>query len=233
MNVATAALAAGLPFTLGSPASFDGLTVIPLFARAGRLEYIGFAEAVAAGLGVRVTPGGGTRVVVENPLPHRVLVYAGEELVAARRLRARRTALIEADSVATLPAAAAPTAEAAGANVAAYRDALPRRDGQSGALVAVGGVVAALDFVGRSDVFAGLYAGLLHRYVLRAAGSRDARPLSPGAAARFLASIDGRRLRLARAVAAGSETRYDGAVFGVELSAHGEVVAMTVYPRAE
>lgn len=42
-----------------------------------------------------------------------------------------------------------------------YGQALRRADGQCGAIVAIAGEIRCLDFVGRSDVFAGLYAKLL------------------------------------------------------------------------
>jgi hypothetical protein len=42
-----------------------------------------------------------------------------------------------------------------------YAQALPRLDGQSGVVVGVAGGIACLDYVSRSDVFAGLYLKLL------------------------------------------------------------------------
>jgi hypothetical protein len=55
-----------------------------------------------------------------------------------------------------------------GASLEEYVARLPRRDGQCGAIVCLGGRVTCLDFVGRSDVYAGLYAKLLRGYALDA-----------------------------------------------------------------
>ena len=49
-----------------------------------------------------------------------------------------------------------------------YLAALPRQEGQCGAIVAVGGRVVCLDYVSRSEVYAGLYAKLLRGYALDA-----------------------------------------------------------------
>ena len=49
-----------------------------------------------------------------------------------------------------------------------YLAALPRQEGQCGAIVCVGGRVVCLDYVSRSEVYAGLYAKLLRGYALDA-----------------------------------------------------------------
>jgi hypothetical protein len=111
-----------------------------------------------------------------------------------------------------------------------YAEALPRRDGQCGAIVGIAGEIRCLDFVGRSDVFAGLYAKLLRGYALEAIE----RPLDKAleGVERFLAAIDREGARLVPAVGVGTEARLDGAVVvGTELSAHGEVVTLTAFPR--
>ena len=42
-----------------------------------------------------------------------------------------------------------------------YLQALPRLDGQAGVIVGIAGELVCLDYVSRSDVFAGLYLKLL------------------------------------------------------------------------
>jgi hypothetical protein len=111
-----------------------------------------------------------------------------------------------------------------------YGEALPRLHGQSGALVAVGGEIVCLDFVSRSDVFAGLYRKLLRGYALQAVERPLERPLRRRAVERFLAAIDRGSAQMAQTPGAGSTLRYGGGVRGSELSAYGELVALTVYP---
>src|SRR3954470_2444886 len=55
-----------------------------------------------------------------------------------------------------------------GATIDEYVAALPRQGGQCGVIAGIGGVLACLDYVGRADVFAGLYAKLLRGYALDA-----------------------------------------------------------------
>jgi len=71
-----------------------------------------------------------------------------------------------------------------------YGQALRRADGQWGAIVAIAGEIRCLDFVGRSDVFAGLYAKLLRGYALEAVERPFDRPLRKIAVTRFLAAIN-------------------------------------------
>src|SRR4051812_46453014 len=78
------------PFTLGEPASFAGLTLIPLYPTdEPRLEYIGLDEAVASGLTVTEVSDAGAvgTLFVSNPLDANVLLYDGEELVGAKQNR--------------------------------------------------------------------------------------------------------------------------------------------------
>ena len=110
-----------------------------------------------------------------------------------------------------------------------YARALPRLDGQCGALVAVAGEIGCLDYVGRSDVFAGLYGKLLRSYALEAIEHPVDKPLRRRTVERFLASIDRAGAKLVPAAGVGTETRFEGAVIGTELSAHGEVVALTAF----
>lgn len=110
--------------------------------------------------------------------------------------------------------------------------AFPRLEGQSGAAVAIGGRVACLDFVGRSDVWAGLHAKLVRGYALdaleaRAGGEFPARDLSRLLKAWFRA----RRVRRPD-VGLGVESALDGPAAGSELVHEGEVVALTLFPAA-
>jgi hypothetical protein len=107
-----------------------------------------------------------------------------------------------------------------------YTVALPRLDGQSGALVAVAGQVVCLDYVSRSDVFAGLYAKLLRGYALDALERPVEKPLRPGAVEAFLDAMSDRRGPLFHSAGIGSATRFRGVVAGQELVAEGEVVAL-------
>jgi hypothetical protein len=108
-----------------------------------------------------------------------------------------------------------------------YAAALPRLDGQSGALVAVAGRVTCLDFVSRSDVFAGLYVKLLQGYALEAVETPVERPVE--GVDGFLEALRLRRGRIAETAGVGSSIRFGGPVVGSELVAHGEVVALTAH----
>jgi hypothetical protein len=281
-----------LPFRLGEPHGFAGLTVLPLFGPPPAFEYVGLDEAVARGLVVGELAGGGAveTVAVENPLAEAVLLYEGELLVGAQQNRiVRRTALVAAGATVEIPVtcvergrwtprtpsfsvaphaaypalrrlqhatavqdsswtevraksdrlgAASPT-EAADALYDAHAPAvdeyardLPRVPGQCGAIALIAGRVSVLDYVSRADVFAGLHAKLLRGYALDALETRAPVPLRRREVARFLAQIDLSGVRLADPVALGTEGRLGGDVFGVELTAFGELVALTAYPRA-
>jgi len=278
-----------LPFELGSPRSFRGLTLVPLFpSGAPALEYVGLDEASAHGL--TVSELGAEGVVewlrVENPLSELVLLYEGEELVGAKQNRIlEQTILAGAGSTLKVPAkcvergrwsrrtehfAPAPRAAYPGlrrakfagqaavwADVAAkaarlqacsptdaaeelyvsrrstldeYVQALPRLDGQSGAVVGIGGRLVCLDYVSRSDVFAGLYLKLLRGYALDAIESPVEKPLSQAAVGRFLGELElaGRAAR--PAVGAGELRSFDGFALGSELVEDGEVVALSAFP---
>jgi hypothetical protein len=54
------------------------------------------------------------------------------------------------------------------ASLEEYVEALPRLDGQAGAIVGIAGELVCLDYVSRSEVFAGLYLKLLRGYALSA-----------------------------------------------------------------
>jgi len=110
-----------------------------------------------------------------------------------------------------------------------YAAALPRADGQSGSLVAVGGRAVCLDWVSRPDVYAGLHAKLLQGYALEAVETPREAPLDRVSVDRFLAGVNGREGRIVETSGIGSATRFAGAAIGTELVAHGEVVALTAH----
>jgi ARG/rhodanese/phosphatase superfamily protein len=117
-----------------------------------------------------------------------------------------------------------------GGTIDEYLAALPRVDGQCGVIAAIGGRVACLDYVGRADVFAGLHAKLLRGYALDALEHRAAKPVRREAVDGFLRDVAAAQRRLAPAIGLGSESRFSGPVLGIELAAHGEVVALTAFP---
>jgi hypothetical protein len=90
-----------------------------------------------------------------------------------------------------------------------YVAAFPRLDGQSGAVAAVGGRIACLDWVSRSDVWAGLHAKLVRGYALSALEVPAGGSVGPDEVAQLLE--DGLR---------------------AELVVEGETLAMTVFPAA-
>jgi hypothetical protein len=275
-----------LPFELGEPRSFGGLTILPLYPQSSSVEYIGLDEAVAHGLQIHEVDEHGVveELPLLNSLDELVRLYEGEELVGAKQNRiVEWTILAEAHSKLTVPVhcvergrwayrsqrfapadhAASPelrrhkgqtevwaevSAKSARLGIASptdaqadlytararsldqYVEALPRLGGQSGALVAVAGEPVCLDFVSRPDVFAGLYKKLLRGYALQAVERPVERPLRRRAVERFLAAIDRGSAQMVHTPGAGSTLRYGGAVRGSELSAFGELVALTVYP---
>ncbi len=117
-----------------------------------------------------------------------------------------------------------------GSTLDEYLAALPRLDGQCGIVAGIGGVLACLDYTGRADVFAGLYAKLLRGYALDAIERPVEKPLRRATVQRFLRAVAAAPRRLAPAVGLGSESRFGGAVLGVELTAHGELVSLTAFP---
>jgi hypothetical protein len=278
-----------LPFQLGEPRSFRGLTTIPLFPREeARVEYIGLDEAFARGLTVAEIGADGVveLLAVDNPLGEAVLLYEGEELVGAKQNRIlEQTILVGGRSTLKVPAkcvergrwshrtehfAPAPRAaypslrkaaragqgavwhdvsaksmrlaaqshtEAAEAmyvskraSLEEYVQALPRVDGQSGVLVGIGGRLTCLDYVSRSDVFAGLYLKLLSGYALDAIEAPSARPLAKTAVGRFLGELELAERTRRPAIGMGETGELAGYVVGRELSADGEVVAVSAFP---
>ncbi len=280
-----------LPFELGEPRSFRGLAVLPLFSAAPpRVEYVGLDEAVARGLTVSEVDAAGAvqTLLVDNPLPERVLLYEGEELVGAKQNRVvRGTILVEARSTlkidvhcvergrwayrthsfAPAPRAAYPelrraqraSQAAVWAEVAAkqsrmrsvspteaaeqlyvdhkasldeYLQALPRLDGQAGVLVGIAGRLVCLDYVSRSEVFAGLYLKLLRGYALSAIEQPLVRPLRRAAVGRFLGELELAQRQRRPAAGLGEEGLLSEYAVGTELVVEDEVVALSAFPAA-
>jgi ARG and Rhodanese-Phosphatase-superfamily-associated Protein domain len=108
-----------------------------------------------------------------------------------------------------------------------YAQALPRVDSQSGALIAIAGEVVCLDYVSRSDVFAGLYLKLLRGYALDALERPLERRVAKATVDRFLAVIARAKSAEQPAVGLGRELRFAG---GCELAVDAEAVALTAFP---
>jgi ARG and Rhodanese-Phosphatase-superfamily-associated Protein domain len=111
-----------------------------------------------------------------------------------------------------------------------YAQALPRLDGQSGVIVAIGGRLTCFDYVSRSDVFAGLYLKLLRGYALEAIEAPVERPLSNSALGRFLGELELAERTWRPAIGRGEEAELAGYAIGRELSVDGEIVALSAFP---
>jgi hypothetical protein len=112
-----------------------------------------------------------------------------------------------------------------------YVQALPRLDGQSGVIVGIGGRLVCLDYVSRSDVFAGLYLKLLRGYALDAIESPVEKPLAQAAVGRFLGELELAPRTARAAVGVGEIRSFAGNALGSELAADGEVVALSAFPE--
>jgi hypothetical protein len=112
-----------------------------------------------------------------------------------------------------------------------YAQALPRLDGQAGALIGIAGELVCLDYVGRSDVFAGLYLKLLRGYALDAIERPAEDGLRRRAVERFLAAVREAARRREPAVGLGKELRLEGRAVGSLLEHDGEVVALTAFNK--
>jgi hypothetical protein len=111
-----------------------------------------------------------------------------------------------------------------------YVQALPRLDGQSGVLVGVAGELVCLDYVSRSDVFAGLYLKLLRGYALSAIERPLDKPLRRRAVGRFLGELELAKRDRRPAVGLGEEGVLTEYAVGSELMLDAEVIALSAYP---
>jgi len=110
--------------------------------------------------------------------------------------------------------------------------ALPRRDGQCGAVACIGGRVTCVDWVSRSDAWASLHAKLVRGYALDAIEQPRRAPF-PSRALAMIALALARAQRFAAPAGTVGEVRRveDERVVGSELAARGEVVALTAFAR--
>lgn len=109
--------------------------------------------------------------------------------------------------------------------------ALPRQDGQCGAVACIAGRVTCLDWVSRSDAWASLHAKLVRGYALDAIERPRPAPFPSKALARLALALD-RAQRVAAPAIIGEVRRIDGPrVVGTEVAVDGELVALTAFPR--
>jgi hypothetical protein len=120
---------------------------------------------------------------------------------------------------------------ARGASLDEYLQALPRLDGQAGVLVGIAGELVCLDYVSRSDVFAGLYLKLLRGYALSAIERPLDKPLRRRDVGRFLGELELAKRDRRKAVGLGEEGLLTEYAVGSELTLDGEVIALSAYPR--
>src|SRR5215218_10204294 len=104
--------------------------------------------------------------------------------------------------------------------------ALPRQDGQCGAVACIGGRVTCVDWVSRSDAWASLHAKLVRGYALDAIEQPRRSPLPSSELALVSLALDRARRFAAPAGTVGEVRRIDDErVVGTELAVDNEVVA--------
>jgi hypothetical protein len=165
--------------------------------------------------------------------------HARERLAAGAEVRADQAAVWDEVS---LKSARHGTRSATGAmhdvyesrreSLAKLGDGVQWRDGQCGALVAIGGRFAVLDFVSRAEVFASLHGPLVQGYALDALETSEADPPSLDEARGFLALVTGSQPSERDGMGLGRELRFcaDG-VAGVGLVAGEELIQLTAFPE--
>jgi hypothetical protein len=107
-----------------------------------------------------------------------------------------------------------------------YLRALPRLDGQAGAIVGIAGELVCLDYVSRSEVFAGLYMKLLRGYALSAIECPLDKPLRRRDFGRLLGELELAKRDRRPAVGLGEEGVLTEYAFGSELVVQREVIAV-------
>lgn len=116
--------------------------------------------------------------------------------------------------------------------IAEIREEIPLHEGQSGALVCVGGQPTVIDYVSRPDVFAALHAPLVQGYALDALELplTLAAPVEPGTAEAFLDAALGARVTQHDGIGLGRDIRFtDTRVGGAGLVAGNELVQLTAF----
>jgi hypothetical protein len=116
----------------------------------------------------------------------------------------------------------------------AFESAIARRDGQTGALVAIAGRLAVLDHVSRPDAFAALHGPLVQGYALDAleAATDGAPPAAPSLdrARAFVDELAATRVTRHDGIGLGRDARFTRAgVSGAGLVAGDELVQLTAF----
>jgi hypothetical protein len=118
-----------------------------------------------------------------------------------------------------------------GGSIEEYLAALPRRDEQCGAIVAIAGRVVCLDYVSRSDVYAGLYSKLLRGYALDAIERPTEAPVPEDYIQLLLKRVAHARRDATPPVGLGVRHSLHGPGISGSTLVHGdEIVAMSVFP---
>jgi len=117
-------------------------------------------------------------------------------------------------------------------SLAKLSDAIKWRDGQCGALVAIGGCFAVLDFVSRAEVFASLHGPLVQGYALDALEANEADPPALEDARGFVDLVTGSQPNERDGIGLGRDLRFcaDG-VAGSGLAVGAELVQLTAFPE--
>ena len=97
-------------------------------------------------------------------------------------------------------------------------------------LVGIAGRLVCLDYVSRSEVFAGLYLKLLRGYALDALETPLDRPLRKAAVGRFLGELELAQRTRRPVVGLGEAGQLTEYAVGSELVVDGELVALTAFP---
>jgi hypothetical protein len=110
--------------------------------------------------------------------------------------------------------------------------AIERREGQVGALVAIGGKFAVLDYVTRPEVFGALYAALVQGYTLDALEAEEVPPPSPDEARGFISLLSQAEPTQREGIGLGREIRFaqDG-LMGSGLVAGSELIQLAAFPE--
>jgi hypothetical protein len=115
--------------------------------------------------------------------------------------------------------------------LAEFKAAMPLHEGQTGALVAIGGAIAVLDQVSRPEVFAALHEPLVHGYALDALEARrDARPPSTEDAQAFAGRLMTARLTHHDGRGLGHDVRLaEPGIAGAGLVASEELIQLSAF----
>jgi hypothetical protein len=117
------------------------------------------------------------------------------------------------------------------ASLETYVAKLPRREGQCGSIVCVAGRVVCVDYVSRSDAYAGLYTKLLRGYALDAIEHPLEVPVPEEYIERLLARLARAQRTPVEQVGLGVSSQLVSQRFaGTDLRIGDELVALTVFP---